>query len=468
MSEDLWNTVTDGATDLWDDLFGDDEQEQPNDTDMATVDGGENGENYEEISSEELVQILGPQARERNYELEPDCLGKANRACFKDGAKIVINGSCTDCEEGKEEEFIFKGGPYYGSKFSKYLFAEYSRMVNGKKVEPEDIVRVIYSKANPEKPKQIIRTYEKTLTGSHFSNKIRIDYPVDMADHERYNKFQVNGVDLDDGDVMEITTNGELVVTNQPGIPDTEGATVFMNGMNVDQKQFMNYTDSLFAGGRLSNKPVYMIMNLDQGLIEDAASANNNRQGIYAQDDEGLNDVERQNTHVDQNDLESNVEQNDVADEPSIRTLERMLQAGNVKNILSHSQGSVNVAFALGRISRNQEAIANNAAAFEGIQWTSMGGAQSERNIYQLPQGIDLHLTYNEHDRISANADVLSSGLNTPFDDQDRNNTARRIFGEDSYENEADGFDSFTDEAHEYRNYQWSVDRFFDRVRANE
>ncbi|MCB1172514.1 MAG: hypothetical protein KDK39_03060 [Leptospiraceae bacterium] len=53
MSEDLWNSVTDGATDLWDDLFGDDEQEQPNDTDMATVDGGENGETGKEEQPEE-------------------------------------------------------------------------------------------------------------------------------------------------------------------------------------------------------------------------------------------------------------------------------------------------------------------------------------------------------------------------------------------------------------------------------
>ncbi|MCB1174298.1 MAG: hypothetical protein KDK39_12060 [Leptospiraceae bacterium] len=38
VGEDLWNTVTDGASDLWDDLFGEDEEGQP---EVATTDSGE-------------------------------------------------------------------------------------------------------------------------------------------------------------------------------------------------------------------------------------------------------------------------------------------------------------------------------------------------------------------------------------------------------------------------------------------
>ena len=110
----------------------------------------------------------------------------------------------------------------------------------------------------------------------------------------------------------------------------------------------------------------------------------------------------------------------------------------------------MNVSVALGVVGKNSK----KKKLLEGVSWTSLGGAYSERNIFELPTGLDVNLYYNNKDDVSWEAEAADGNIK-PLATEERNELARRKYGNDKVIIKNNGL------KHDFKHYFWGLRSFF-------
>lgn len=393
-----------------------------------------------------------------------------------------------------KEPFTEKQHQKEGSEIVYKYYIKESSMGENKfpKDSKPDIYVVMYSKNKDGSLERINRKrkYNYSIGDSKTDNDFQINYIEDSGENYNFTEnsdekqpgkeqnaiFLVNGRTLSDGDVMKVGKNGRLQaihpneITNSTIPPDS---TIFMNGMGVDQRQMLDYANHINKTG---GQDVYMVANASIGagvklstLVTDEYSEGDLKNVQRAQRGLSNKEIYRDDKEKEQLYDSGGSVKNDILQEQlkekSIDTMVKLLKEGRAKNILSYSQGSLNVSVALGIAGKDPKV----KRKLRGTSWTSVGGAYSERNIYELPEGLDVHLYYNERDNVSRQAPGLAPFATNAkcFRDQERNKLAndRKEMG-DSYEvdyRSPAGCDMTitTCAAHNFTNYTWGIQKFF-------
>lgn len=468
-------------------------------------------------------------AKSRNVEINPETsYGRVMTKCIEATAttgteckgQTFSMESSFDWGDKKREDFVFSTYEDLpnGNKavvFNKYIWGvDRKKKKRVKRKDSTDTFKAEYKKINGEWVLQEYRRNYDFPIGSK-RNKIELEYPKNYDENVRYSKIKINGNPLNDGGIMKVQPDGYLTAMSQfDSVKVPKNSTVFMNGANVEQRQLLDYAKNLNTDNN-SNMPIYMVANISKGLIDDGIDIASGQRGLYDKESTRLAEKRRLvaeiTSHQDSirnlkeqietnktegkhkanksleitiKSLEKEIEKKEARksqldqlydktpdaskknpvrnfNDPSIHTMESLLRGDRAKNIFSHSQGSMNVAVALGIVGNDEFA----KRKLEGVSWTSVGGAYSERNIYELPEGLDVQLNYHKNDGVSKG----TSGV-TKLSKQERNKLAikkydeKRVIIKDKKLTCYDSDDRFNCKAHDYTEYNWATKDFFKRI----